>query len=236
MMISNNWNSVPVEVYDAICNHLSITELKTLSVVSSQWHKIATTRMAMKEIQSSSLELLQNPRTPRFFFCISNDQFVMPPYELSYAYFISKVRSFNVPNWIEKGMRELITNCELGYPKLCIWKPFPPHTFTIALGVYIKKIGQPSKQEAEVSIAYIDPSETDSLSMQKRAARPPVFSSRTRNDKGYFYSDLAYFWHGNLNEQSAKKIEHAITNQLSTMKNNLDYFLELIARGRPNFQ
>lgn len=220
-----DWQSLPNEIYVSIFKRLSCIELKTISAVSKLWEEIANSdlffRDALKETLSSVEDLLRNPRTPQIFYLLENSRFGFHSRslsELTYECFKSKVRPFNLAVGLDKLMLELATNCELGTPKIHFWKPLPPHTFTIAVGLYITKIGQsyPKKEMNEISISYIDPHETDSLSKRSESQSfPPYWSSTGIKDK-YSYSVFAYFWCGNLNAISAQTISHNCSHAFSS--------------------
>lgn len=233
------WQSFPNEVYVSIFKQFSRVELKTISAVSKQWNDIANSEIIFKSILNDTFrsvnELLQNSDTPQIFYLASNLQFSCPDknsLKLNYDYFKSKVRPFDQAKGLENLMVELMTNYELGTPKLHFWKPLPPHTFTIALGLYITKLGQsyPKKDVNEVSISFIDPFETDPLSIRYKALSFPCYTSRTCSDREYAYSAFAYFWHGNLEFQTALSIQFHITDGFSSIMQKISkIFLSLRA-------
>jgi hypothetical protein len=231
------WQSFPNEVYVSIFKHFSRVELKTISAVSQQWNDIANSEIIFKSFLNGTFrsvkDLLQNPDTPQIFYLAANSQFSCPDknsLKLNYDHFKSNVRPFDQAKGLENLMVELMTNYELGTPKLHFWKPLPPHTFTIALGIYITKHGQsyPKKDVNEVSISFIDPFETDSFSIKERSESFPCYASHACSDREHAYSAFAYFWHGNLNDQTALSIQFNFTDGFSSVMRKISkIFLNL---------
>lgn len=202
------WLSLPHAAYVSILKQFSNTDLKTISAVSKQWRDIAASELALRKIL---IEVSKSIPQPLPFF--PDAKFTVPSRESMGINY----RIFNLGMGIEQLMMELVIDYEIGTPKLHFWKPLPPHTFTVALGLYITKLGQTyqKKDGNEASISFVIPIEIASLDVDSRASSP-FFESKSIKVKEVDYSGFVYFWPGNLNDQSSRTIQSNLSYGLSS--------------------
>lgn len=222
MIVSNNAPSIwfnreegkrvlPNEICVAIFTYLSSEELRVSSCVSEYWRELSTCnavwRPILNKITSSVITLLTHPESFCLFLCNSNGifNFSLPSNNVDESLYQCMVRNrvdVNAEEDLIDSFKDLVKSCELGIPKLRIYKSLKD-SFMIALSILIGPLQKNKYTQSE--IFFINSSESGLSNWDENMPRNlPQMNGYTRNIKDQRVSYNICRWNAPENFLSSK--------------------------------
>lgn len=206
----------PPEIGFKIFKNLSLSEQKVMSMVSKYWYNLFICndfhQEKLDKVYASVKQLLQDSDLLTLTRLFPNTCFDPPkpdPDKLIYTFITENIRFFDCGKNYNAVLKDEVDSCEIGIPRVHIWKALPPHNFVIVTSIFIGMCGKPKNlpENLPTTICFFSPSENIPYeSDPSNKIKVPIANIQSTTVGQYFFSANTTLIPINLNAKSQFEI------------------------------